>query len=148
MIAFRTSNSLFQKTTARKNHTFLLEKWRTFRPGVKYILGACEYLSQVPSPKYHVQKCKTHHGERGEKSNFRRFEQGRKKHFLSLDPVDGITTFKYSLHIFQSRSIYSKHSPTQELSSACCIKCFRCIKSKLTLKKAKRMSNCVLSLHF
>ena len=28
---------------------------------IKYILGACKYLSQVPFPKYHVQKCKTHH---------------------------------------------------------------------------------------
>ena len=27
----------------------------------KDILGACKYISQVPSPKYHVQKCKSHH---------------------------------------------------------------------------------------
>ena len=56
--------------------------WPHVRDMTKYILGACKYLSQVPSPQISCPEMQNSS-----------WGGGRKKHFLSLHPVDGLTTF-------------------------------------------------------
>ena len=56
-------------------------------------------------------------------------------------------SLKNFLYTFQARSTYLKRSPEPGLSNARWIECLRCVKHKLTLTKAQRMSNFVLSSH-
>ena len=54
---------------------------------------------------------------------------------------------KNFLCTFQARSTYLKGSSEPGLFNARWIECLRCVKHKLTLTKAQRMSNFVLSSH-
>ena len=54
---------------------------------------------------------------------------------------------KNFLCTFQECSTYLKGSPEARLFNARWIECLRCIENKLTLTKAQRMSNSVLSSH-
>ena len=56
-------------------------------------------------------------------------------------------SLKNFLYTFQARSTYLKRSPEPGLSNARWIECLRCVKHKLTLTKAQRASNFVLSSH-
>ena len=56
-------------------------------------------------------------------------------------------SLKNFLCTFQACSTYLKGSPEPGLFNARWIECLRCVKHKLTLTKAQRMSNFVLSSH-
>ena len=64
-----------------------------------------------------------------------------------LDEVLTLNVSKNFLCTFQACSTYLKGSPEPGLFNARWIECLRCVKHKLKLTKAQRMSNFVLSSH-